>query len=127
MLTQRARGLRLFQSPCTADMCGPCNPSDLVGGLGRSCVVEFQVQERGVCAHPMDSEDWLAEHLIHLVTSLAAEDKLPVLVFNFEETTCENLAEKVAVPLRGIGRGWGRFAVSLVQGLQFKSGRGFRL
>jgi len=54
-----------------------------------------KVQERGVCAHPMDSEDWLAEHLIHLVTSLAAEDKLPVLVFNFEETTCENLAEKV--------------------------------
>uniref|UniRef100_A0A7S1NKP4 RNA helicase n=2 Tax=Eutreptiella gymnastica TaxID=73025 RepID=A0A7S1NKP4_9EUGL len=49
----------------------------------------------GACQYEQDSEEWLAEHLIHLMTSLAAEDKLPVLIFNFEETTCENLCEKV--------------------------------
>eukprot|EP00668_Euglena_longa_P003425 GGOE01004010.1.p1 GENE.GGOE01004010.1~~GGOE01004010.1.p1 ORF type:complete len:2129 (-),score=578.38 GGOE01004010.1:277-6012(-) len=54
-----------------------------------------KVTTKGACQHQPDTEEWLAEHFIHLLTSLAAEDKLPVLVFNFEETSCENLAEKV--------------------------------
>eukprot|EP00669_Euglena_mutabilis_P012115 TRINITY_DN6738_c0_g1_i1.p1 TRINITY_DN6738_c0_g1~~TRINITY_DN6738_c0_g1_i1.p1 ORF type:complete len:757 (+),score=219.81 TRINITY_DN6738_c0_g1_i1:627-2897(+) len=49
----------------------------------------------GVCQYKPDTEEWLAEYLIHLLTSLAAEDKLPALIFNFEETACENLAERV--------------------------------